>query len=249
MKKNTKSYTEKDIEVLSDRNHVRLRLPVYAGSTTLSEYSVPLFINNSFEISQMSFVPAVYKCVGEIIDNSVDEFAQSGQRDKHLIIEAQPLLGTYAIKDNGRGVPIGKHKTGKYTPEIVFGSLRSGRNFSGDKTSGVIGMNGMGSSITCFCSTAFYVDIHRDKKRYRQTFIDGALKIRPPSIRKASSGKSGTAISFQLDNQVFEDVTLPETLIHNRAIELALTNPGITVEYNKKKYKFRKGFEDVVKKI
>lgn len=247
MKKNT--YTEKDIQLLSDRDHVRLRLPVYAGSTAVHEYEIPCFANNSLEFKKLSFIPAVYKCIGEIIDNSIDEFVQARIQNPTITIEAHPILGTYIISDNGRGVPIGKHDSGKYTPEVVFGSLRSGRNFTSDKNAGVIGMNGMGSSITCFCSTEFSVDIQRDGSRYHQTFSNGALDVSKPSIRKSSSQSTGTSISFQLDREVFSDVTLPVELIENRAIEIALTNPGITSEYNKKKYKFRKGFEDIVKKI
>jgi len=250
MVRKKKEYTEKDIQVLSDRDHVRLRLPVYAGSTAVHEYEIPIFSNGDFHLQTVSFVPAAYKCVGEIIDNCIDEFAQTTSANKHITIEAQPLLGTYTISDNGRGVPIGKHETGKYTPEVVFGSLRSGRNFVSDKSAGVIGMNGMGSSITCFCSTEFAVDIHRDGKRYRQKFTDGALNVSRPSIRSATSkNKTGTSIGFQLDGEVFSDVTLPAELMENRAVEIALTNPGVTAEYNKKKFKFKKGFDDVVRKI
>ena len=71
-----KKYTEEDIEVLSDREHVRLRLPVYAGSTSTAEYEIPVFDNKKFRIETVSFIPAVYKCVGEILDNSIDEFEQ-----------------------------------------------------------------------------------------------------------------------------------------------------------------------------
>lgn len=244
-----KTYTEKDIQVLSDRDHVRLRLPVYAGSTAKHEYEIPFFANDKLELRKVSFIPAVYKCVGEIIDNCIDEFAQITTANKTIIINADPKKGTYTVSDNGRGVPIGKHETGKYTPELVFGSLRSGRNFTTGKSAGVIGMNGMGSSITCFCSTEFAIDIQRDGKRYVQTFSDGGLTVTPPSIRSSTSSKTGTTVTFHLDESVFEEVTLPLDLVENRAIEIALTNPGVTAEYNSKKYKYKKGFDDFVKQI
>ena len=127
-----KEYTDKDIQVLSDFEHVRKRTNIYLGSTTPTVYDVPLFIDK-FEIAKIEFIPAVYKAVGEILDNSIDEFAQTTGNDKLLKIEADPFIGQYTIIDNGRGVPIGTHETGKYTPEVVFGQLRSGRNFDDDE--------------------------------------------------------------------------------------------------------------------
>lgn len=245
----TKQYTADDIKVLTDREHVRLRTQVYLGNTKQTTYSVPLFAEGKFEIVQLEFIPAVYRAVGEIIDNSLDEFAHIDTEPKVLKIQSQPLLGMYTISDNGRGIPVGKHETGKYTPEVALSSLRAGRNFADDKQIGVIGQNGVGAACTNYCSTEFSVDIHRDGKRYRQTFGDGAMNITAPTIRTTHSDKTGTTISFQLDNQVFDDIGLPEQLLHNRAIEIALTNPGIVVEYNDHKHKYPKGFEQIIKQI
>lgn len=243
-----KTYTAKDIKVLSDEEHVRKRTQIYLGNMEPTTYQVPLFINKKFVIKTLNFIPAVYKAFGEVVDNSLDEFAQIDQRVKHLSIDAHPILGMYTVSDNGRGVPIGKHATGPHTPQVVFGQLRSGRNFEDDKDSGVIGQNGVGSACVNFCSTEFKVDIHQGGKRYQQTFSNGGSKVSRPSIRK-SKGATGTKVEFQLDSSVFPDITLPEELIENRAIEIALTNPGVTVEYNKRKFKYRKGFDDIVKRI
>ena len=242
------TYTAKDIKVLSDREHVRLRTQIYLGNMEPTEYQVPLFTNKSFKIETIQFVPAVYKAVGEIIDNSLDEFSQTSQRTKHITITADPMFGMYTITDNGRGVPIAKHETGPHTPQVVFGQLRSGRNFEDDKEAGVIGQNGVGSACVNFCSTEFKVDILRDSKRYQQSFSEGGSNVSKPSIRK-NGGNSGTSIEFQLDPEVFPDISLPPELMENRAIEIALTNPGVTAEYNGKKYRFKNGFYNIVDKI
>lgn len=248
MSKN-KQYTEKDIKVLTDFEHVRARTNVYLGNTTKTEYVVPFFLKDKLTIKKVEFIPAVYKAVGEIIDNAIDEFAHIDIPNKHLTIKAQPILGTYTISDNGRGVPIGKMDDGQYAPAVVFGTLRSGRNFKNDKEIGVIGANGVGSSVVNAVSTSFDVDIHRDGKRYRQTFSNGGLDVSKPHIRASNSDKTGTSVSFQLDGTVFEDATLPDDLMHNRAIEIALTNPDVTCEYNGTKYKYKKGFEEIIKEI
>lgn len=244
------SYTSSDIKVLSDFEHVRARTQVYLGNMNPTEYTVPLFVNGELVMKTMTFIPAVYKAVGEIIDNSLDEFAQIKQRNKTLRITADPDIGKYSIGDNGRGVPIDKHETGKYTPEVVFGSLRSGRNFTDDKEVGVIGMNGVGSSCVVATSSEFDVLIHRDKKVYQQRFVDGASKVSKPKISAASGpAQTGTQVSFQLDPLVFKDVSLPVEMIRNRAIEIAMTNPDITVEYNNEKFKFKRGLLDLVTEV
>lgn len=244
-----KAYSSQDIKVLTDIEHVRLRTQIYLGNTTETQYEIPVFTEGKFELQTVEFIPAVYKAVNEILDNSIDEFAQTRPVGKHLLIDADTANGKYTIADNGRGIPIGKHETGKYTPEVALGSLRAGRNFEDDKQAGVIGQNGVGSACTNFCSSSFNVEIQRDGKKYTQQFSDGATTISKPSIRKSTSPKTGTKVSFQLDPQVFANVALPEQLMKNRAIELALTNPGITTVYNKTNYKYKKGFEEIVKQI
>jgi len=243
-----KDYSAEDIKILSDREHVRLRTQIYLGNTHPTSYDIPIFLDGKFSIESVEFIPAVYKAVGEIIDNSIDEFAHIDQKDKHLKITADPINGSYTIGDNGRGIPIDKHETGKFTPEVALGSLRAGRNFSDDKEAGVIGQNGVGSACTNYCSSEFHILINRDGKKYTQSFTNGAEKVTKPSIRKGPN-KTGTEVSFTLDPSVFKDVALSPKLMNNRAIELAFTNPRIVVEYNKHKYKYRRGLEDIVKKL
>lgn len=244
-----KTYTSDDIQVLSDKEHVRLRTQIYLGNMHTTTYDVPIFTNKSFNIQPERFVPAVYKSIGEILDNCIDEFAQNENPKSILRITADPEQGEYTIADNGRGVPIDVHETGNYTPEVVFGSLRSGRNFKNEKDAGVIGQNGVGSSVVNFCSSKFNVRIVRDKKVYTQNFRDGAEFITTPKITKTTTTKTGTEIHFKLDGNVFSDVSIPEEMMHSRAIEIAFNNPSVTVEYNKHKYNFKKGFEDVVKTL
>lgn len=243
------TYTAEDIKVLSDRDHVRLRTQIYLGSTEPTTYNVPLFTGDTFEVREITLIPAVYKAIGEIIDNSVDEFAQTTNKERKLTISALPTDGVYTITDNGRGIPIDKHSSGKHTPEVALGSLRSGRNFENELEQGVIGQNGVGSACTNFCSKDFVVDIRRNGKHYKQHFSNGGLKVTKPSIISTKTRRTGTSITFTLDEEVFGNIAIPSDLMENRAIEIALTNPGVVTEYNKKKYRFNNGFDDIVKKI
>lgn len=242
-------YTGKNIQVLTDREHVRKRTQIYAGNMNPTEYVVPIFGDDSISLTPVTFTPSVLKVVGEILDNSLDEFAQITTKNKTLRIKADPALGEYTISDNGRGVPIDKHASGKFTPEVVFGSLRSGRNFTDDKSIGVVGQNGVGSSLTNYCSTEFEVVINRDKKRYTQQFLGGATKVSKPVIESTTTKATGTQISFKLDPAVFTDISLPPELVRNRAIEIAMTNPDVVVEYNDERFSYKRGMLDMVTSI
>lgn len=242
----TKEYTSDDIDVLDSVQYVRLRTHNYFGNTNLHEVNVPIF-NDDAPIHQQthSFVPATLKAVEEIIDNCIDEFHDGEINKPILTIKADCQNGHYIISDNGRGVPIDKHKKmNQHTPEVIFGTLMSGRNFKDDKNTGVRGQNGVGSSCVNFCSTQFNVTVTRDGKKYKQQFSQGSTKRTKPSITSTKSKQTGTEVEFKLDPQVFSDIQLPSEIIESKAIELAMCNPGMKVclsdinGKNKKTYHF-----------
>lgn len=246
-----KNYTAEDIQVLDDRSHCRLRTQMYLGNLQPTTFKVPVFLNDSFEIKEFTFIPAVFKAVGEIFDNSIDEFSQTKKANKTLKIVAEPEEGKFSISDTGRGIPIDPHPTikGKYTPEVALTNFRAGRNFKSEKEIGVIGQNGIGAAACVFCSSDFKVTIHRDGKRYTQQFENGAETIHKPKIAPVKSADTGTDVSFTLDSTVFNNISLPNDLIHNRALEIAFNNPGVCVSYNGNKYKYKNGFKELVKNI
>ena len=60
---------QEDFQILTPRDHVRLRIGMYLGSSSLE--SVERFLNGKWGAYQ--YVPAIIKSVDEIIDNSIDE--------------------------------------------------------------------------------------------------------------------------------------------------------------------------------
>lgn len=245
-----KQYTSADIQSLTDREHVRLRTQIYLGNMHPAEYTIPSLTSPELEPVTVEFIPAVFKAVGEVIDNSIDEFSQTTSKNKVLTINAKPEEGWYEISDTGRGIPIGIHPVNKLpTPQVALGSLRAGRNFSSDKEVGVIGQNGVGAACTNYCSKRFEVTILRDGQKYEQVFTDGANTVSKPKITKTATTKTGTTISFQLDPTVFQNVALPDELLRNRAIEIAAMNPDITVVYNGTKYQYKKGLSALLEPL
>lgn len=248
-----KQYTSKDIVDLGDRDYVRLRTQIYFGSMHPTEYRIPQLFADQLVVETVEFVPSVYKAINEVIDNCLDEFAQTKSKVKLLKINADPKKGSYSVCDNGRGIPIEKKKDREgslvWVPELVLGRLRSGRNFKSEKDIGVIGQNGVGAACTNFCSTEFEIVVNRDNKKYVQQFTDGANKVTQPKVTTVASDKSGTEITFTLDKSVFKNVSLPEKLIKNRVHEIALTNPDVTIEYNGERIRYKQGFGEYVERL
>lgn len=233
-----KEYTTSDIKILSDMQHVRLRTSIYLGSTEPTTYEVPIFGKEDIKIKQKEFIPALFKAFNEISDNAIDELTQLKKKDKKISVVHDTITNKFKVCDNGRGVPIDIHpQTKRHTPETVFTELRSGRNFDdAAKDSGVIGTNGVGSSCVAMLSEEFNVMIKRDGRFYEQMYLDGTSKINEPSINSYNGKDTGTCIEFKFDTSLpqFSTTKVDAELINNRAIEIALNNPELEVNYSRK---------------
>jgi DNA gyrase/topoisomerase IV subunit B len=235
-----------EIKRLSPYSHVRLRTPMYFGATTLHSQPVLDFTAERAQLKEFSWVPAVFCCVREIWDNSLDEVVAHGHGSK-IEVTYDPETMTVTVEDDGRGIPIDwdeQHQMHKAT--LALSELMAGRNF--DERTNTAGMNGIGASGVNFCSEYFHVDIHRDGQRFQQKFSEGnavfgdALQIGKPKIT-SKQGKSGTRITFKLSANVFKDLTLPEQFLKSRITEIACANPNVKFKYNGEAIKARKGSE------
>lgn len=239
----TKKAQEPSIEELTDFQHARLRTEMYLGSRSLTTQDTLIYDEEGKpSIKSLTYVPAIYTAIREIIDNSLDEFAH-GHGDK-IQITYDESTREVSVEDNGRGIPIDWDEDKKlHKATLALTRPRAGRNFGARGE--VAGTNGLGASIVNFCSSYFKLEIVRDGQKFKQEFNDGnglvedVVKL-DPKITVNNSAKTGTKISFKLSDKVFAKTTLPDEFLKARAFEIALANPNLTVVYNGKTIKVKK---------
>jgi DNA gyrase subunit B len=201
-------YTAQDIQVLEGLEAVRRRPGMYIGTT-----------------DQRGLHHLVY----EIVDNSVDE-AMAGYCSRIEI--SLDRDGWVTVRDNGRGIPVDKHKsTGKSALETIMTVLHAGGKFGGGayKVSG--GLHGVGASVVNALARKMWVEVRRDAKVYRQEYErglpKGGLKTTPDPKQK----QTGTTTSWLADDEVFDAIDHDYDFLLQRFREMAYLTKGTWIKF------------------
>jgi len=197
-------YTAASIQVLEGLDAVRRRPGMYIGSTD---------------------VRGLHHLVWEVVDNSIDE-AMAGHA-RHIEVMIKPD-STVIVTDDGRGVPVGRHSTGKDAMEVVHTMLHAGGKFGGGgyKVSG--GLHGVGVSVVNALSEWLRVESARDGAVWAQEYVRG--KPTTP-VRKLGpqNGRRGTTTQFRADPQMFESTDYSFDTISQRLRESAYLTKGVWI--------------------
>jgi DNA gyrase subunit B len=167
----------------------------------------------------------LHHLVWEVVDNSIDE-AMAGHATTILVtIRAD---STVVVVDDGRGVPVGKHSTGKDALEVVHTVLHAGGKFGGGgyKVSG--GLHGVGVSVVNALSAWMRVESSRDGFIYSQEYARGKPTTPVKKIGPAH-GRRGTTTLFRADPDVFETIEYSFETISQRLRESAYLNKGVWI--------------------
>lgn len=226
----TKKYDESAIKILEGLEAVRKRPGMYIGSTDKR---------------------GMHHLIWEIVDNSIDEIINGYGNKIRVVIHPD---NSVSITDNGRGIPIGMHESGKTTPEVIFTVLHAGGKFEEGnyKVSG--GLHGVGASVVNALSKWMDVTICKDGKIVNIKFKDGG-KLAEPLHEIGTTNKTGTSITFMPDPEIFGDAKFSFTTICERMQESAFLINNLTIEVKddedslEEKYHYEDGLISFIKYI
>ena len=198
-------YDESSIKILEGLEAVRKRPGMYIGSTDKH---------------------GLHHLIWEIVDNSIDEAINGYGNLIKITIHKD---GSISVEDSGRGVPCGKHESGKSTPEVIYTVLHAGGKFeeAGYKVSG--GLHGVGASVVNALSKWMEVTIKRDKEVHYIKFENGGNVVIPLKTI-GTTNKTGTCVRFMPDDTIFQTTKFSYTTICEHIQEEAYLLDGITLE-------------------
>lgn len=213
-------YTAEQIQVLEGLEPVRKRPGMYIGSTDSR---------------------GLHECLREIIDNSVDESFAGVAKNVWTVLRSD---GSAIVRDDGRGIPVDRHKSGKSALEVTMTKLHAGGKFDGSayKVSG--GLHGVGASVVNALSTFFRVIVMRDNKAFYQEYKKGDpqgdvseasneyLSKSLPDIWKLSVGEStGTITQFNPDAEIFHETTFDKNKVKGLLKDRAYLIPKLAFHF------------------
>ncbi len=199
------SYTAEHITVLEGLDPVRKRPGMYIGGTGTD---------------------GLHHLIWEVVDNSIDEAMAGYCTEIAVELRADNIV---SVADNGRGIPVEKHKkTKKSALETVLTTLHAGGKFGGEgyKVSG--GLHGVGVSVVNALSEWLEAEVHRDGGVFKQKYERG--KAAGPVKKVGTSKDSGTIITFKADSEVFKTIEFDWQKILQHLRQQAYLTPGVRLE-------------------
>jgi DNA gyrase subunit B len=255
----TPHYEARDIKVLEGLEPVRKRPGMYIGSTDTK---------------------GLHHLAKEILDNAVDEaiggFGKKIQLYHRPTSDVEKSIGTEAtlgeeaivVVDQGRGIPVEMHDSGKSALEVVMTKLHAGGKFEETAYQASGGLHGVGAAAVNALSGAMQVVVKRGGKYYYQAYSQGTpkadvleitqtklLELFPTETKDFITYETGTLVSFVPDPSIFSTTTFSPAVITQVLKDRAYLMAGLyfelydSIEDEQKHYYFQGGIRSLVKHI
>lgn len=204
------AYDAKDITILEGLDPVRRRPGMYIGGTGPE---------------------GLHHLLWELVDNAVDE-AMNGYASS-IVVTLHSDGQSCSVEDNGRGIPVDRHQSGKSALEVILTTLHAGGKFdrSNYLTSG--GLHGVGASVVNALSEELKVEVRRGGRVYRQRYCRGEPrgKVKQEGLARGS----GTTIFFRPDTEIFSNRDFDALLIAERLEIKTYLNKGLRIVFRDRK--------------
>lgn len=215
-----KNYTKDSIESLDYFEHIRRYPGMYIGSKDIK---------------------GLHHCIKEILSNSIDEYLNGAGTQIDVVLRQD---GGIFIKDNGRGIPHGKHKSGCSILQACYGIANTGGKFnnatgeSGYNTSG--GEHGTGGKAVNALSTKMVVTTERDGEKEIVEFSKGKFISYNKEI--VDKSKSGVSVLFYPDPDIFETIEVNSQELQNMIQEFSYLCRGLAFNFTDEKNNIAKTY-------
>lgn len=211
------NYSEDNIVTLEWREHIRRRPGMYIGKLG----------------DGASSDDGIYVLLKEVMDNSIDEYRMGFGKNIDIHIER----GSVAVRDYGRGVPLGKVLD-------VSSKMNTGAKYDSKAFKKSVGLNGVGIKAVNALSSRFLIESFREGESKSVEYERGNVVNDSP--QKPSSQNNGTVIEFTPDTEIFGDYVYREEHIEPLLKNYVFLNTGLTITFNGKKFNSKNGLEDLL---
>ena len=165
----------------------------------------------------------LHHLIWEVVDNSVDEAMAGFATHVEVTLKDD---GSVEVQDNGRGIPVEMHPSGRPTVQVVMTELHAGGKFDSQAYAVSGGLHGVGISVVNALSTRVVTEIRRDGHLWRQVF-DHSVPEKLEDVKKTRG--TGTKQRFWADPEIFETTTYNFDTVSRRLQEMAFLNKGLTI--------------------
>lgn len=210
-------YTEDDIRTLDPMVHIRRRPGMYIGKLGDGSASDD----------------GIYVLLKEVVDNAIDEYMMG--YGKEISIEIAD--GTVAVRDYGRGIPLGKLVD-------VASIMNTGGKFDNKVFKKSVGLNGVGIKAVNALSSEFVIRTVRDGEAREAVFAEG-MQVSVLDIENTDE-RNGTYVRFTPDASIFTGYDFRDEYIEALLRNYTYLNTGLRITFNGRTFVSRHGLLDLL---